>query len=203
MSDEVSKIINQLQTRVNEANQKAETIVKDADAKAQEIIKNAQTEAEKKLKAAEEEISRKEKAHDEKLKQAVRDTLIELKEKTIQSVLNKTFDATLKENLTDPNIVGNAIMEIAQQFAKTQDSDIRVILSPAMYEKLGDALKKQAHKIIKNNLQIESEGAIKGGFKIGIAKEGYVYDFSTEALAELFSTAYGSQIKAQIFNEEK
>lgn len=203
MSDEVSKIINQLQGRVDEANQQAETIVKDAEAKAQEIVKNAQADADKKLKAAEEEIGRKEKAHDEKLKQAVRDTLIELKEKTIQSVLNKTFDATLKDALSDTNVVGNAVLEIAQQFAKTEDSDIRVILSADMAKKLGDALKAQAHKIMKNGLQIESESAVKGGFKIGVAKEGYVYDFSTDALAELFSTAYGSEIKAQIFNEDK
>lgn len=203
MSEEVRKIIDQLQVRIDEANQKAESIIADAEGKAKEIVAEANAIAEKKVKAAEEEISQREKAHQEKLKQAVRDTLIDLKDKTIQAVLNKSFDATLQKPLKDPNIVGNAILEMAQQFAKENDSDIRVILGAELFDKLGTALKQEAHKVIKNGLQIEKEGALKGGFKIGVQDEGYVYDFSLEALTELFSTAYGSQIESQIFAGDK
>ena len=203
MSEEVRKIIDQLQVRINEANQKAESIIADAEVRAKNLITEANTIVDKKVKSAEEEISQREKAHQEKLKQAVRDTLIDLKTKTIQAVLNKSFDATLKKPLNDPNVIGNAILEMAQQFAKKFDSDIRVILGPELFKKLGTALKQEAHKVIKNGLLVEKETTLKGGFKIGVADEGYVYDFSSEALIELFSTAYGSQIETQIFAGDK
>lgn len=203
MSEEVRKIIDQLQVRVNEANQKAESIIADAERRAKAIIAEANTIAEKKIKAAEDEISRREKAHQDKLKQAVRDTLIELKTKTLLAVLRKTFDSTLEKPLNDANIVGNAVLEMAQQFAKSYSSDLRVILGPEMFTKLSAALKQEAHKVMKNGLQVDMESAVKGGFKIGVAAEGYVYDFSQEALIELFATAYGSEIEAQIFAGEK
>jgi vacuolar-type H+-ATPase subunit E/Vma4 len=203
MSEEVRKIIDQLQVRINEANQKADSIIADAERRAKEIFAEAKATAEKKIKAAEEEISQREKAHQEKLKQAVRDTIIDLKNKTIQAILKKSFDASLEKPLNDPNIVGNAVLEMAQQFAKNYTTDLRVILGPELFPKLATALKQEAHKVIKNNLVIEKEGTVKGGFKIGVAAEGYVYDFSLEALTELFSTAYGAQIEAQIFAGEK
>ena len=199
MSQEVSKIIDQLQVRIDEANKKAESIIQEAETRAKEIINDARNTADKQLKAAEEEIQRREQAHAEKLKQAVRDTLIELKQKTIQSILNKTFDATLTEPLNDPDLIKNTILKMGQEFARKLSSDLRVILGPELFEKLAKTLKQEAHQVLKTGLEVELDRSMKGGFKIGAAKEAYVYDFSTEALVELFSTAYGSQIEAQIF----
>ena len=203
MSEEVSKIISQLQVRVDEANKKAESIIAEAEARAQQLLADAQTEIAKKQKAAEEELARREKAHAEKLKQAVRDTLIELKQKTIQSVLNQAFKASLGTALNDPDVVGKAIFAMGKEFSKHFKSDVKVILGPGLFEKLGQAFRQEAHKAIESGLEIELDSSIKGGFKIGAAKEGYVYDFSNEALVELFTTAYGAEIEKQIFSGEK
>ena len=203
MSDEVKKIIDQLQVRIDEANQKAEDILKAAEEKADKVMAEAENKATDKLKAADEEIARREKAHAEKLNQAVRDTLIELKKSTIQSVLNKTLDAALEQPLNDPKLVENAILTMAKEFAGKLDTDIRVLLGPEMYAKLGTVLKQKADKTIKAGLDVETDSTINGGFKIGPAAEGYVYDFSDEALVELFANAYGSEIEAQILAGDK
>lgn len=203
MSAEVSKIIDQLQVRVDEANQKAAVIISEAEAKAQKILADAQTSADKKLQAVAQENERREKAHQEKLKQAVRDTLIELKEKTLQAILNKTFDTTLQQPLNSPQLVEKAILTMGREFGKTLASDLKVLLGPELFDKLAITLKQKADEVIKAGLVVELDTSLKGGFKLGPAKEGYIYDFSEKALIELFSTAYGTQIEAQIFAGDK
>lgn len=203
MSEEVKKIINQLQERIEAANQKAESIIHEAEEKARKIIANAETDAAKKLQSADQEVERRQKAHQEKLRQAVRDTLIELKDKTIQSILNKTFDNALHKSLNDAQIIEQTILTMGKEFASRLNVDLRVLLGPELFAQLGNVLKKKAHEAIKTGLQIEMDSGMKGGFKIGPAKEGYVYDFSEEALFELFSTAYGTEIEAQFFAGDK
>ena len=203
MSDKVKKIIDQLQVRIDEANQTAEDILKAAEEKAGTVMADAENKATDKLKAADEEIARREKAHAEKSNQAVRDTLIELKKSTIQAVLNKTLDAALEQPLNDPKVLENAILTMAKEFAGKLDTDIRVLLGPDMFAKLGTVLKQKADKAIKGGLVVEEDTTTTGGFKIGPAAEGYVYDFSDEALVELFANAYGSEIEAQILAGDK
>lgn len=202
MSEQVSKIIDQLQQRINEANQKAETIVQEAEAKAQKILADAQAKAVEKLKATDEEIQRRKDAHDQKVKQAVRDTLIELKQNTINAVLSKTLNETIVRPMKDESTVEKAILAMCTEFAKTQQSDLRVLLGTELYEKLGETLQKKAHQTIKSGLNIKKDSRIKAGFKIGPADQGYVFDFSDDALVELFSTAYGQRIEKQIFAGE-
>ncbi|MCK5740073.1 hypothetical protein KAH55_12855, partial [bacterium] len=132
-----------------------------------------------------------------------RDTLIELKKSTIQAVLNKTLDAALEQPLNDPKVLENAILTMAKEFAGKLDTDIRVLLGPDMFAKLGTVLKQKADKAIKGGLVVEEDTTTTGGFKIGPAAEGYVYDFSDEALVELFANAYGSEIEAQILAGDK
>ncbi|MCI0514852.1 hypothetical protein L0128_16680 [candidate division KSB1 bacterium] len=200
MNDEVKKIIEQLQVRVDEANQKAENIIREAEANARQIIAQANTTAEEKIHQATAEITRREQAHQEKLKQTVRDTLIELKTRTLQSVLKKTFETTLQKPLTDPQFVQTIILTLGKEFAKSFNDDLKVLLGPELFDKLGTTLKQQAHTEIMAGLEVGMERTLKGGFKIGPAKEGYMYDFSEEALTELFATAYGAQLESFIFS---
>jgi V/A-type H+-transporting ATPase subunit E len=203
MSEEVKKIIDQLQERIDAANQKAESIIHEAEEKARKIITNAEAEVAKKLQTADQEAERRQKAHQEKLRQAVRDTLIELKGKTIQSILNKTFNNALQKSLNDAQVIEKTILTMGKEFASKLNVDLRVLLGSELFDQLGTVLKQKAHETIKTGLQIEMDSGMKGGFKIGPAKEGYVYDFSEEALLELFSTAYGSEIEAQFFAGDK
>jgi V/A-type H+-transporting ATPase subunit E len=203
MSEEVKKIIDQLQERIDAANQKAEAIIHEAKEKARKIVADAGADAARKLQTADQEAERRQKAHQEKLRQAVRDTIIELKDKTIQSILNKTFSNALQKSLNDVQVIEKSILTMGKEFASKLNVDLRVLLGSELFDQLGTVLKQKAHETIKTGLQIEMDSGMKGGFKIGPAKEGYVYDFSEEALLELFSTAYGSEIEAQFFAGDK
>jgi V/A-type H+-transporting ATPase subunit E len=203
MSEEVKKIIDQLQERIDMANQKAESIIHEAEEKARKIVANAGADAAKTLQTADQEAERRQKAHQEKLRQAVRDTIIELKDKTIQSILNKTFSNALHKSLNDAQIIEKTILTMGKEFASKLNVDLKVLLGSELFDQLGTVLKQKAHETIKTGLQIEMDSGMKGGFKIGPAKEGYVYDFSEESLLELFSTAYGSEIEAQFFAGDK
>lgn len=202
MSEQVSKIIDQLQQRIDEANNKAETIISEAEASAKQILADAQAKAVDKLKATDEEIVRRKEAHDQKIKQAIRDALIDLKGKTINAILTKTLDKTILKSMNDEKIVENAILAMCTEFAKKQVNELNILLGPGLFDKLGQRLQQKAHQIIKNGLNIEKDSKIKGGFKIGPADQGYVFDFSDDALIELFSVAYGQQIDKQIFAGE-
>jgi len=202
MSEQVNKIIDQLQQRIDEANQKAEAIIQEAETKAQKILADAQAKAVEKLKVTDEEIKRRQDAHDQKVKQAVRDALIDLKQNTINAILSKTLDETIVKLMKNESIVEKAILTMCVEFSKTQHGDLRVLLGTELFEKLGATLQNKAHQIIKGGLSVEKDSRIKAGFKIGPADQGYVYDFSEDALVELFSGAYGQRIEKQIFTGE-
>ncbi|MBN1347861.1 hypothetical protein JXJ21_00480 [candidate division KSB1 bacterium] len=202
MSEQVSKIIEQLQERIREANDEAAKIIHDAEEKSQKILNDAQAKAIEKLKATDDEIKRRFDAHEQKIQQAIRDALIDLKDKTINAMLTKTLDETVLKVMKDEKTVEQAILTMCTEFAKTQKSELKILLGPEMFEKLGKALQKKAHQMIQADVKVEKDTKIKGGFKIGPAGKGYVYDFSNEALIELFSVAYGQRIDKQIFAGE-
>jgi len=199
MSEQVSKIIDQLQQRINEANRKADGIIQDARTKAEQILADAQAKAVEKLKVTDEEIKRREEAHNQKVKQAVRDALIGLKENTINAVLSKTLNETLLKAMQNESVVEEAILRMCTEFARQQKGALKILLGPDLFEKLGANLQQKAHQIIKEGVSVEKDSKIKGGFRIGPAAHGYLYDFSDEALIELFSVAYGQPIEKQIF----
>ncbi|MGA1869311.1 MAG: hypothetical protein ACMUJM_12295 [bacterium] len=203
MSEQVKAIVNQLQSKIEDANREAEGIIEQAKHQAEEIKKEAHIEAKKISEEAQKKIDLMERAHKDKLKQAVRDTLIELKEKTLKEVLNKSVNKTFLEQTSRSDVIREAIVTLCKEFGKYCQggaADLKILLGDELFHKSGEEIQKRVHSEINKGIQIEIDPSIKGGFKIGPSESGYLYDFSDGMLAELFSHAYGTQIEEQLFS---
>ncbi|MGA1824643.1 MAG: hypothetical protein ACMUIP_08250 [bacterium] len=202
MSEQVKAIVNQLQGKIEQANKEAEEIIEQAKHTAENIKKKARIEAKNISDEAQKKIKLLEKAHEDKLKQAVRDTLIELKEKTIKQVLKQSINKTFLEQTNNADVIKQAILTLCKEFGKYYKGpvDLKVLLGEELFNKSGIAIQKRVHDEIKKEIDIQIDPSMKGGFRIGQAESGYLYDFSDAMLAELFSHAYGKQIEEQIFS---
>ena len=203
MSEQVKAIVNQLQEKIEKANQEAKEIIEQAKQKASEIKQKAHDEANKIVAEAQKKIDLMERAHEDKLKQAVRDTLIELKEKTIKEVLKQGINKTFLKEANNPEIIKEAILALCKEFGKYYQGsvDLKVLLGEYLYNRSGTEIQKRVQSEINKNIDIQIDPALRGGFKIGPSDSGYTYDFSDKMLSELFSHAYGKQIEDQIFSK--
>ena len=203
MSEQVKAIVNQLQGKIEQANKEAEKIIEQAKRRAEEIKRDARNEAKSIFDEAQKKIKLLEKAHEDKLKQAVRDTLIELKEKTIKEVLKQSINKTFLEQANKSEVIKQAILTLCKEFGKYYKGpvDLKVLLGEELFNKSGEEIQKRVHSEINKEIAIQIDPSIKGGFRIGPSESGYLYDFSDAMLAELFSHAYGKQIEEQIFTD--
>ncbi len=203
MEQDLKKIVEQLNERVRQAEQKAQQILKEAQETADKIIEEAKQEAQRIKNQSQQELEKQYQAHQVKLEQAVRDTLIALKNSTIQSILRKSIDSAILSLTRDPEFIKQAVLKVISCLdEETQNKTFQAYLGEEDYEKLKDQLIAEAHDAIAGSLEIKPDPNIASGFKISFKGSNYYYDFTDQALLELFSTMYGKQIEQKIFNQE-
>lgn len=187
MDVQLQELVNRIKKDgVETAEAKAAEIIKNAEQKAASIISTARAEADALSKKADSEAARSEKAAVSAIQQAGRNLLISFRDgisaeldAVVRTETSKAYNADVLKDLI-PAVVKSWIS------GKGQD-DIALILSPSDAKKLesefGAALKNE----IAKGLEIRSDSLISGGFRIGTRDGASYYDFSAEAVAELFS----------------
>jgi V/A-type H+-transporting ATPase subunit E len=160
---------------VSEAEKKAAKIIADAEAKADKIIKSAKTETE-----------RMEKASEDAIRQAGRNLIISFRDSVTAELAAIIQTETAKAYSAD--VLAKLIPETVKAWAANSEAkDISVLLGEkdlaAVEKNLQAALKSE----IAKGLELKSEKSINGGFRIGVNNGEAYYDFSAEAVADLFS----------------
>lgn len=188
LQDLVDKI---KQDGVASAEQQAAAIVSEAEKKAKDIVENAKKEAEDLLKKAEASSERFTQASEAAVKQASRNALIAFQEGVTNALsalvtaeVNTAYNADILKTLI-PNAVSGWI--------KSGADDLSVILSSDDAKKLEAALLAAFKKEVEKGIEIKSDSRMAGGFRIGMKDGSAYYDFSAEAVAELFSTYLSSR----------
>ena len=201
MSEQVKAIVSQLQGKIEEANKEAEAIIAKANREAAEIRESAENQSKQIIEESKKKIELMNKAHQDKLKQAVRDTLIELKEKILKEVINQSINKTFLVSTNNPETILEAILILCKGFSKHYNDhiDLKILLGEDLYKNIGVEIQKIIHSKIKAGIEVQIDTKIKGGFKIGLSKSSYIFDFSDSVLAAIFSHSYGKQIEEQIF----
>ncbi len=171
---------------VDTAETKAAEILKTAETKAATIIKTAQVEAASIVKNGEAEAARNEKAAISAIRQAGRNLLISFREgitseldALVKSGIAETYDASVLKELL-PSAVKAWI-------ANSESDDIAVLLSPADAAALEGAFESTLKAELAKGIEIRSDASVAGGFRIGTKDGASYYDFSAEAVADLFS----------------
>jgi V/A-type H+-transporting ATPase subunit E len=172
---------------VETAEAKAADIVKNAEAKGAAIIRAAKAEAEEIARKAAAEAERSEQAAVSAIRQAGRNLLISFRDAVnaelsalVKAETLKSCDSTMLKDLV-PAAVKSWI-------ANTGSDDIAVLLSPADAAKLESVFVGALKAEISKGLVIGSDQGVSGGFRIGTRDGSAYYDFSAEAVADLFAS---------------
>ncbi len=199
MEVQVQELVEKIkQDGVQQAQKKADEIVADAHKKAEEIIQKAEAEAATLVKKGEEEAKRFESASVSAIKQASRNTLLAFKdsvseylEKLVQAGTAEAYDATVLKTL-----IPTAVTEWIK---KGGDGDVSVLLSEKDAKTLGDSFFAALKKDVDEGLELKV-ASLDSGFRIGTKDGAAYYDFSAEAVSDLFSL-YLSAKAGAILNE--
>ncbi|MDY2842404.1 MAG: V-type ATP synthase subunit E [Treponema sp.] len=184
---------------VEAADKSASEKIAQAKAEAEKIIANAKEEADKIIKAAKDETARMEKASEDAIRQAGRNLILSFRE-SVEKELSAIMTAETAKSYS-PKLLENLIPETVKAWTKNTDaSDVSVLLNEKdlkeLEQNLGAALKDE----ISKGLTLKADNSIENGFRIGVKDGAAYYDFSAEAVADLFS-AYLNPKVASIMKE--
>ena len=169
------------------ADEKAAEIIKAAEEKAKNIIEKAEAEAQESIKKAEAEALRFQKAAESSIDQAGRNTLISFRQGLLNE-LNAIIKAETVKNY-DSAVLKNLIPEAVKGWVKTGNTEnLSVILADKDLKELESSLSAALKEHVSKGLELKADSKIAGGFRIGTKDGSAYYDFSAEAVADLFSS---------------
>ena len=166
------------------ADEKAAEIIRAAEEKAKNIIEKAEAEAQESVKKAEAEALRFQKAAESSIDQAGRNTLISFRQGLLNE-LNAIIKAETAKNY-DSAVLKNLIPEAVKGWVNTEN--LSVILADKDLKELESSLSAALKDHIAKGLELKADSKIAGGFRIGTKDGSAYYDFSAEAVADLFSS---------------
>lgn len=181
---------------VASAESTAATIIADAEKKAADIVSSAEMKSSSLLKSAKAETERLEKASIDAIRQAGRNLLI-----SFRDGLTAELSALIKTETTtaySADMLKTLIPETVKAWASQNSADtLTVLLSEKDLKTLEGGLNSALKAEIAKGLTVKADGALSAGFRIGTKDGAAYYDFSAEAVAELFS-AYLNPRTAEI-----
>ncbi len=166
---------------INEANKKAEEIVKEAESKAANILEDAQKEARRILDESEKEIIKKEEVSKKAIEQAVRDSII-----SIRNYIVDLFDELIKEDsikVLSGKTLESVLIKAIDAFCRNDNPEIEVFLSESDRDELLDYFLQRFRNKIKCGIELKVHPKIESGFRIGKKGDHIYYDFTDEGIA--------------------
>jgi len=169
---------------IAESEKKAERIIEDAQAKASEIVKNAKVETE-----------RMEKASEEAIVQAGRNMLLSFKDSLVAELDGLIQAETAKAE--SKAVLEKLVPETVKAWAKnTEAGELSVLLSEKDLKDLEKSLTASLKAEISKGLEIKPDKTLTAGFRIGVNNGSAFYDYSAEALAEMFAAYLNPKVAA-------
>jgi len=183
--------INEAQTLVNEAKDKAGQIIKEAKAKANFMI----AEAEK-------EIEKQKGIFQASLNQAAQQALDSLRQEIEKRLLNQNLADLIRKSTSSPQILDDMIKAVIQAIQEEGlETDLSAVIPSAVEPRaVNELLGKEILEKLKEKSVLM--GPIKGGVEVKLHKENITIDISDAALLELM-TRYVRKDFHQLFFASK
>ncbi len=201
MEMELKSIIEKIKEEgVEEGQKKATDIIGQAENKAKETIEAAEKEKEDTVKNAAKEAERLRKNGEEALRQASRDVLLGLKEE-----ITALFDSVIKEEVAkqlSPEVLKDMIITLVQKFKRDEEPDIEILLSDKDKKALEKVLLARFKEKMAKGVTLKASPKVEKGFLMGGKGKGAYYDFTDEAIAEVFKAFLNPKI-ADLLNPGK
>src|SRR5574344_1633443 len=184
---------------VTSAENSEQEIISKAEKQAAEIVAQAEDKADGIIKAAKKETARMEKASEDAIAQAGRNSLLSFRDGVTKELSALIAAETAKAYSKD--MMKKLIPDTVKAWCtKTDASDVSVLLSPKDLKELETSFRAALKSQIAAGLTIKADKTLSNGFRIGIKNGEAFYDFSADAVADLFS-AYLNPRTAAIMKE--
>ena len=196
MDTHVEELIDRIKKDgVAAAETSASEKIAQAQKEADKIILNAKEEAEKILRQAKEETARLEKASEDAIKQAGRNILLSFKDsitKELSAIVSKEVaDSYSKETLA------RLVPEVVKEWVKNDGAeDVSVLLNEKDLKAAEADIKAALKAEIAKGLTLKTDNSISSGFRVGVKDDAAFYDYSAEAVADLFSSYLNPRVAA-------
>ncbi|WP_147614792.1 V-type ATP synthase subunit E [Treponema pectinovorum] len=196
MDTHVEELIDRIKKDgVAVAENSASEKIAQAQKEAEQIVQNAKDEADKILKRAKEETQRMEKASEDAVKQAGRNLLLSFKDsitKELTALVGSEISTAYSKDL-----LAKLLPEVIKEWVKnTSAQDVSVLLNEKDLKEVESNLKSALKAEIAQGLTLKADAGVSKGFRIGIKDGEAFYDYSAEAVAELFSAYLNPRVSA-------
>lgn len=171
---------------VTAAKTSAEEIISEAEENAKKIVSDAQAQAEKIIKNAKAETERMEKASEDAIKQAGRNLIISFRD-SITSELSAIVQAETAAAYSNDLLLRLIPETVKAWGAKNDAKDVSVLLNEKSLKELETGLRAALKAEIAKGLELKADKTLSAGFRIGINNGQAYYDYSAEAVSDLFS----------------
>ena len=177
------------------AEKSASEVKAQAQSEAEKIIANAKEEADKIIKAAKDETARMEKASEDAIRQASRNLVLSFRD-SITKELSALINAE-SEKAYSSDLLAKLIPEAVKAWvSKSEASEVSVLLNEKDLKSLESNLTAALKAEIAKGLTLKVDNSINAGFRVGVKDGAAFYDYSAEAVAELFSAYLNPRVAA-------
>lgn len=180
---------------VTAAEKSASEVRARAEAEAKKIVADAKEDAEKIIRAAKDEAARFEKASEDAIRQASRNLVLSFRDSITKELSAIVTAETEKAYSSD--LLSRLIPETVRAWtSKTDAGEVSVLLGEKDLKELESSLKSALKAEISKGLTLKVDSSIGSGFRVGVKDGAAFYDFSAEAVAELFSSYLNPRVSA-------
>ncbi len=193
MTQDLQQLLEKINTDgVEKAKIEAAKIISQAEAQAKKTVESAQHEAAQLVNQAKQEATSYERRAEESIRQAARDTLLNL-EKSITTLLTNLLLTEVKSTLQTEGVVTQLVCDAVHAYLHNKGS-MEVIVAQTWVQKLQAKLVAEASQGVK----IITDTQTGAGFKIRLANGRIEHDFSAAAVAEALAKQLRPQLAALV-----
>lgn len=195
MADELQSLLEKINAEgVKKAEAERDRILAAARAEAGKIVAEARADAEKTVAEAKHESEALRLRAESAVKQAARDTLLQLKSE-LETRLAGAVDGAVAAALS-PELMAAIVRELAAKFAADPDAEVTVRCAVKERDALDAALKNALADSLRKAPRVLADPALTGGLEIGTENGKLYFDFSLEALGSVIGSYVGEHVSA-------
>jgi len=195
MADELQSLLEKINAEgVKKAEAERAEILAAAKAEAKQIVDAAKAEAERLTAAAEAESATLRQRAESEVKQAARDTLLELKAE-LETRLNNAVNGAAAQAL-DPKLMAEIVKAMVAKFADDPDAEVTVRCAVNERAALDAALKNALADSLIKTPKVLADHTLTGGLELGTSNGQLYFDFSLEAIGGVVGAYAGEHIAA-------
>ncbi len=166
-----------------------------AEDEARRIVAEAKEEHDKIIRQAKDEAARFARAGEDAVRQAGRNVLISFRE-SVTKELDNLLGAQVAQAYS-PEALATLVPKAVEAWAANNSAEkLDVLLSSADLKAVEDALTAALQGKLRGGITLKADDRFGGGFRIVSVDGGAYYDYSAEAVAEMFGAYLNPKVAA-------